>query len=82
MISVMRGVRRACSIKPNMCGHVFTPIYGCGAEGMTLLNSCLCAKELGLCWNFEFCGKQLNSVGPWPYKLWLNACQGIDGDLV
>ena len=22
-------------------------------------------------------GKQLNSVGPWPYKLWLNACQGI-----
>ena len=29
---------------------------------MTLLNSCLSDKELGLCLNFEFCGKQLNSV--------------------
>ena len=35
---------------------------GMGMKGMTLLNSCLSAKELGLCLEFEFCGKQLNSV--------------------
>ena len=39
----------ASPIKPDMCDCVLTPIYGCGAEGMTLLNSCLDDKEHGLC---------------------------------
>ena len=55
---------------------------GVGMKGMTLLNSCLSAKELGLCLDFKFGGKQLNSVGPWPYRLWLTTCPGIDVDLV
>ena len=55
---------------------------GVGMKGMTLPNSCLCAKELGLCLEFEFGGKQLNSVQPWSYRLQLTACLKINVDLV
>ena len=47
-------MRRDCSINPDTCECDLTPIYGCGTEGMTLLNSCPSDKEFGLCLGFEF----------------------------
>ena len=63
---------------------MFSHLYmGVGMKGITLLNSCLSDKELGLCLEFfESCGKPLNSVGPWPYRLWLTACPRIGVDSV
>ena len=46
MISVTFQCEVTCAIKPDMCEHVFTPYWGGGDEGMTLLNSCQSAKEL------------------------------------
>ena len=52
MISVMCGVWKAVSIKPDMCECVATLIHTffgeCGDEGMTLLNSCQVIKSMAL----------------------------------
>ena len=47
------GVEKTCAIKSDMCEHVFTHYWVGGDEGMTLLNSCQGAKELGLILKFE-----------------------------
>ena len=73
MVSVTQGVKRLVQLSLT-CANVFSHLFrSMGVKGMTLLNSCLSAKELGLSLRFEFCGKQLNYVGPWPYKLLLTA---------
>ena len=66
-----------------MCKDTFSHLCEVlGDEGMTLLNSCLGVKELAYYYLILNFGKQLNSVGFWPYRLWLSIWVYVEWDLV